>query len=94
MNKHFGLGGDDAKPEELRKPTDEKVAVLANRRTKSKQAAVEVVDSESCASCSIKRPRRTKDDIDTIKAAIKEVLKEDHPQTVRQVCSTNWSPAT
>ena len=35
--------------------------------------------------CSIKRSRRTKADIDEIKAAIKAVLKADHPMTVRQV---------
>ena len=35
--------------------------------------------------CPIKRPRRTRDDITAIKEAIKEVLKNDHPQTVRQV---------
>ena len=35
--------------------------------------------------CPIKRSRRTKDDIDAIKTAIREVLKNDHPQTVRQV---------
>ncbi len=35
--------------------------------------------------CPIKRPRRTKDDIDAIKTAIKDVLKADHPQTVRQI---------
>ncbi len=35
--------------------------------------------------CPIKRSRRTRDDITTIKDAIKEVLANDHPQTVRQV---------
>ena len=35
--------------------------------------------------CPIKRPRRTRDDIAAIKDAIKEVLADDHPQTVRQV---------
>ena len=35
--------------------------------------------------CSIKRSRRTRDDITAIKVAIKDVLSADHPQTVRQV---------
>ena len=35
--------------------------------------------------CPIKRPRRSRDDIVAIKHAIKEVLKNDHPQTVRQI---------
>jgi hypothetical protein len=35
--------------------------------------------------CPIKRPRRTKAEIDDIKAAIKAILKADHPMTVRQV---------
>jgi len=35
--------------------------------------------------CSIKRPRRFREDIVAIKKAIKEVLADDHPQTVRQV---------
>jgi len=48
----------------------------------------------SYRACSIKRSRRTKDDIDTIKAAISEVLAADHPQTVRQVFYPNWSPVT
>jgi DNA topoisomerase VI subunit A len=34
---------------------------------------------------SIKRPRRTKDDIEAIRNAIKEVLKSDHPENIRQV---------
>jgi hypothetical protein len=35
--------------------------------------------------CSIKRPRRTKAEIEDIKNAIWAVLKADHPMTVRQV---------
>jgi hypothetical protein len=35
--------------------------------------------------CPIKRPRRTKAEIDNIKTAIKTILKADHPMTVRQV---------
>src|SRR5215831_12547722 len=35
--------------------------------------------------CPIKRPRRTKADINEIKDAIRAVLKADHPMTVRQV---------
>ena len=34
---------------------------------------------------SIKRPRRTKDDIEAIRGAIKEVLEADHPQNIRQI---------
>jgi hypothetical protein len=34
---------------------------------------------------SIKRPRRTKDDIEAIRTAIKEVLESDHPQNIRQI---------
>jgi hypothetical protein len=39
----------------------------------------------SYRACSIKRDRRTKAEIDDIKAAIVAVLKGDHPMTVRQV---------
>jgi hypothetical protein len=39
----------------------------------------------SYRACSIKRDRRTKAEIDDIRAAIKAVLKADHPMTVRQV---------
>jgi DNA topoisomerase VI subunit B len=42
MNKHFGPGGHDAEPVELRKPTDEKAAFLANREPESKQPAAAV----------------------------------------------------
>jgi len=35
--------------------------------------------------CSIKRPRRTREDMIAIKDATKGVLRDDHPQTVRQV---------
>src|SRR5262245_4021446 len=35
--------------------------------------------------CPIKRPRRTRAEIDEIKSAIRAVLKADHPMTVRQV---------
>jgi hypothetical protein len=35
--------------------------------------------------CSIRRPRRTGEQVDDIRTAIKAVLKADHPQTVRQV---------
>jgi hypothetical protein len=35
--------------------------------------------------CSIKRPRRYRKQVVAIKEAIRAVLKEDHPQTVRQV---------
>jgi hypothetical protein len=35
--------------------------------------------------CSIKRPRRTKAQVEAIRAAILAVLEADHPQTVRQV---------
>jgi hypothetical protein len=35
--------------------------------------------------CPIKRPRRTRAEIDKIKKAIVTVLKADHPMTVRQV---------
>jgi hypothetical protein len=41
--------------------------------------------SETYGACSIKRDRRTKADIDGVKAAIREVLEADHPMTVRQV---------
>jgi hypothetical protein len=39
----------------------------------------------SYRACSIKRDRRTKAEIDDIKAAIVAALKGDHPMTVRQV---------
>jgi hypothetical protein len=39
----------------------------------------------SYRACSIKRARRSRDDIIAIKGAIKEVPKNDHPQTVGQV---------
>ena len=35
--------------------------------------------------CSIKRSRRTKDSVEAVRTAIHKVLKDDHPQTVRQV---------
>jgi len=35
--------------------------------------------------CSIKRPRRTGNEIAEIRAAIEQVLETDRPQTVRQV---------
>jgi hypothetical protein len=35
--------------------------------------------------CSIKRDRRTKAEVQTIREAINSILKADHPQTVRQV---------
>src|SRR5215468_9470105 len=35
--------------------------------------------------CSVKRPRRTRAEIDKIKSTITTVLRADHPMTVRQV---------
>jgi hypothetical protein len=35
--------------------------------------------------CSIKRPRRTKSDMDSIRLAIYETLRDDHPMTQRQL---------
>jgi hypothetical protein len=42
-------------------------------------------DKRSYRACSIKRGRRTRAEIDDIKAAIVATLKGDHPMTVRQV---------
>lgn len=39
----------------------------------------------SYPACQIKRARRTKAEVQTIRDAIRSVLKADHPQTVRQV---------
>jgi hypothetical protein len=44
-----------------------------------------VVSAAVYEACPIKGPRRTKAEIDEIKAAIKAILKADHPMTVRQV---------
>lgn len=41
--------------------------------------------ASSYKACSIKRDRRTRADIDTIKDKIVAILKADHPMTVRQV---------
>ena len=41
--------------------------------------------NQSYGPCPIKGSRRTKNEIDAIRTAIKDVLKTDHPQTVRQV---------
>jgi hypothetical protein len=43
------------------------------------------VVEELYQACPIKRPRRTKAEIEGVRAAIKAVLKADHPMTVRQV---------
>jgi hypothetical protein len=43
------------------------------------------ITTRSYRACPIKRDRRTKAEIDDIKAAIVAVLKGDHPMTVRQV---------
>jgi intergrase/recombinase len=40
---------------------------------------------QSYGLCPINRSRRTKDDMEAVRAAIGDVLKADHPQTVRQV---------
>jgi hypothetical protein len=50
------------------------------KSTKPRQATEELYEA-----CSIKRARRTKEEIEAIRAAIKNVLDADHPQTVRQV---------
>jgi hypothetical protein len=42
-------------------------------------------NNRSYGPCPIKGSRRTKNEIDAIRTAIKDVLKADHPQTVRQV---------
>jgi hypothetical protein len=41
--------------------------------------------TDAYEACSIKRPRRTKKAVQVVRAAIKAILKADHPQTVRQV---------
>jgi hypothetical protein len=41
-------------------------------------------NAASYRACSIKR-RRSKEDVDAIRDAIKSILRDDHPQTVRQV---------
>jgi hypothetical protein len=44
-----------------------------------------VVSAAVYEACPIKRPRRTRAEIDEIRDAIKAILKADHPMTVRQV---------
>jgi hypothetical protein len=78
-NANPAAGGDGARRNDLPGGT------IAPRNTSAEQSLQAKLGDEFYSASSIKRFRRTKAAVTSIRAAIREILEEDHPQTVRQV---------